>query len=222
MRVVSLVPSWTETLIEAGVDVIGRTRFCIHPSAQVQGIPVVGGTKDWKLAAIRELAPDLIILDQEENPKFMAEQSPAPYLSSHITKVESVSEALAQMAVRLRNPELIKLSVRWAEIVKWQGLTRWSVGEGILMPALNSIISEKTERHERMVAYSIAAIAIGIGEISGNAFGVNLFDYLASLHKSPELFAVLSAFAFVFAALVFAAKFLITSKAGGVTSVCAK
>ena len=46
MRVVSLVPSWTETLIEAGVDVVGRTRFCLHPRDRVKSIPAVGGTKD--------------------------------------------------------------------------------------------------------------------------------------------------------------------------------
>ena len=45
MRVVSLVPSLTETLIDCGVNVVGRTRFCIHPADRVHDIPAVGGTK---------------------------------------------------------------------------------------------------------------------------------------------------------------------------------
>ena len=41
-----MVPSLTETLIECGVEVIGRTRFCVHPLDKVSTIPVVGGTKE--------------------------------------------------------------------------------------------------------------------------------------------------------------------------------
>lgn len=35
MRVVCMVPSWTETLIECGVKVVGRTRYCVHPGDRV-------------------------------------------------------------------------------------------------------------------------------------------------------------------------------------------
>ncbi|MBM7456943.1 hypothetical protein HNR62_002845 [Oceanisphaera litoralis] len=35
MRVVFMVPSWTETLIECGVNVVGRTRYCVHPADRV-------------------------------------------------------------------------------------------------------------------------------------------------------------------------------------------
>jgi len=38
-KVISLVPSWTDTLVRCGVDVIGRTRFCVHPAGQVRSIP---------------------------------------------------------------------------------------------------------------------------------------------------------------------------------------
>ena len=65
----SLVPSWTETLICAGVDVVGRTRFCIHPEGKVGSIAALGGTKNLKSQELMNLKPDLIILDQEENPK---------------------------------------------------------------------------------------------------------------------------------------------------------
>lgn len=64
MKVISWVPSWTETLIRAGVQVIGRTRYCVHPKGQVQKTPIVGGTKDVDWTAIRGLRPDWVLLDK--------------------------------------------------------------------------------------------------------------------------------------------------------------
>lgn len=66
-RVVSLVPSQTELLLDLGVAVVGRTRFCLYPSEQVKQIQIVGGTKDFKPDKIRALQPDLILANLEEN-----------------------------------------------------------------------------------------------------------------------------------------------------------
>lgn len=62
MRVVSLVPSHTETLVAWEVEVVGRTRFCLHGSC-----PPLGGTKDPDIGRIRDLSPDLIVANHEEN-----------------------------------------------------------------------------------------------------------------------------------------------------------
>ena len=62
MRVVSLVPSATETLIALGVVPVACTRFCEQPD-----LPEVGGTKDPDRAAIIALAPDLVVVNDEEN-----------------------------------------------------------------------------------------------------------------------------------------------------------
>ena len=74
MRVVSLVPSLTETLfaLGAGDDVVGITDFCIFP----EGIdrPRVGGTKNPSVARIRELAPDVVYMNVEENLKKHADE----------------------------------------------------------------------------------------------------------------------------------------------------
>lgn len=67
MRVVSLCPSTTETLLAFGVLPVARTRFCIHPAEQVASIPTVGGTKDPKREQIAALQPDLIFMNAEEN-----------------------------------------------------------------------------------------------------------------------------------------------------------
>ncbi|MGM0546324.1 MAG: helical backbone metal receptor [Bacteroidota bacterium] len=68
-RIISLVPSLTELIIDLGLEnqLVGRTRFCVHPKEKVQEIPIVGGTKNPRLDKIRELDPDYIIANKEEN-----------------------------------------------------------------------------------------------------------------------------------------------------------
>lgn len=71
MRIVSLVPSLTETLFALGLnssEVVGRTSWCIHPKNVVEDVMVIGGTKTPNLGKIRNLNPDLIVMDREENP----------------------------------------------------------------------------------------------------------------------------------------------------------
>lgn len=82
MRVVSLVPSVTETLLAWGIEPVACTRFCEQPD-----LFHVGGTKDPDLAAIRALAPDLVVVDREENRKEDAAAIVAAGLSLHVTHV---------------------------------------------------------------------------------------------------------------------------------------
>ena len=58
----SLVPSATETLLALGVEPVGCTRFC-----DVEGIATVGGTKHVDVDAVVALAPDLVVVNDEEN-----------------------------------------------------------------------------------------------------------------------------------------------------------
>jgi len=62
LRIVSLVPSATETLRALGVTPIACTRFCEQPD-----LPTVGGTKDPEVAEISLLKPDLVVVNDEEN-----------------------------------------------------------------------------------------------------------------------------------------------------------
>lgn len=68
-RIVSLVPSQTELLFDLGLDkeVVGITKFCIHPQEKYKANFKVGGTKNLLLDRIRSLKPDLIIGNKEEN-----------------------------------------------------------------------------------------------------------------------------------------------------------
>ncbi len=68
-RIISLVPSQTELLFDLGLDreIVGVTKFCVHPAERVQTKQRVGGTKRLELDAIDRLRPDLIIGNKEEN-----------------------------------------------------------------------------------------------------------------------------------------------------------
>ena len=70
-RIVSLVPSLTELLFSLGLKdhMVGRTKFCIHPSHEIGDVTVIGGTKDFSVEKIRMLQPDLIVANKEENDK---------------------------------------------------------------------------------------------------------------------------------------------------------
>lgn len=68
-RIISLVPSQTELLWDLGLreEIVGITKFCIHPKKLFESAPRIGGTKIFNFEKIRELKPDLIIGNKEEN-----------------------------------------------------------------------------------------------------------------------------------------------------------
>lgn len=68
-RIVSLIPSVTETLCHLGLAdaLVGITAYCVEPRAVVRGKVRIGGEKDPDLAAIRALEPDLVVANIEEN-----------------------------------------------------------------------------------------------------------------------------------------------------------
>lgn len=68
-RVVSLVPSLTESLFDLGFgeSLVGITEYCCHPADKVAGLPRLGGTKNARLDEIVALEPDLVFVNQEEN-----------------------------------------------------------------------------------------------------------------------------------------------------------
>jgi len=109
-RVVSLVPSTTETLLDWGVVPAGVTRWCEHPE-----LPQVGGTKDPDIAAIVATRPDLVVVDREENRREDAEALIAAGIEVHALWIRSVADVgpqLAALAARLgcgprwRSPDL--------------------------------------------------------------------------------------------------------------------
>jgi ABC-type Fe3+-hydroxamate transport system substrate-binding protein len=93
-RVVSLVPSVTETLLAWGLSPVAVTRFC--PGA---GIPTVGGTKNPDVGRIVRLRPDVVLMDREENRRSDAEDLAAAGLAVVATDVRSVGEVADALGV---------------------------------------------------------------------------------------------------------------------------
>jgi ABC-type Fe3+-hydroxamate transport system substrate-binding protein len=93
MRVVSLVPSATETLLAWGVEPVAVTRFCEQPA-----LPQVGGTKDPDLEAIASLRPDLVVLCEEENRREDADALAASGLALHVVRIDALDDVGPQMA----------------------------------------------------------------------------------------------------------------------------
>jgi iron complex transport system substrate-binding protein len=106
MRVVSLCPSLTELVFDLGCGdaLVGRTKFCVHPADRVAAVPSVGGTKNPKVDRIVALAPDLVLLNEEENRREDADALLAAGLRCHVSfpkdaadtarMVRSIGEAL--------------------------------------------------------------------------------------------------------------------------------
>jgi ABC-type Fe3+-hydroxamate transport system substrate-binding protein len=87
VRVVSLVPSATETLRALGVTPVACTRFCEQPD-----LPTVGGTKDPKLDEIVALTPDLVVVNDEENRREDADALRAAGVVLHSMSPRSVAD----------------------------------------------------------------------------------------------------------------------------------
>jgi ABC-type Fe3+-hydroxamate transport system substrate-binding protein len=96
-RVVSLVPSETETLfaLGAGDRVVGRTVYCVEPRGAVERVPTVRGTKDADLDAVAALAPDLVLANQEENTPEIVRGLRARGIAVHTSFPKTVEDAAA-------------------------------------------------------------------------------------------------------------------------------
>lgn len=109
-RIISLVPSQTELLFELGLDaeVIGITKFCIHPESKFKEKTKIGGTKKLNLDLIRSLKPDLIIGNKEENERVQIEELMAefPVWMSDIYDLEGAKKTITEIGALVdRQPE---------------------------------------------------------------------------------------------------------------------
>jgi ABC-type Fe3+-hydroxamate transport system substrate-binding protein len=93
MRIVSLVPSVTETLSHWDRTPIACTRFCERPD-----LAHVGGTKHPDVEAIAALEPDLVVVDEEENRREDYEELLARGLDVYVLRVRDLTEVNPMMA----------------------------------------------------------------------------------------------------------------------------
>lgn len=124
-RVVSLVPSVTDSLLElgAGQHLVGVTDYCRLPEG-FEGVARVGGTRKPEVDRIRELKPDLVIANQEENNREAVTALEQAGLNVWLTFPQSVEDAMGLLWAMARlfhleasaGPKLLWLerSLEWA------------------------------------------------------------------------------------------------------------
>ncbi len=94
-KIISFAPAITETLFSLQLqnNIVGRTRFCIHPKGSIEKVKNVGGTKDMKIERIHEINPDLIIVEKEENTKVMVAELEQHY-PVFVFEIQTFADAL--------------------------------------------------------------------------------------------------------------------------------
>jgi ABC-type Fe3+-hydroxamate transport system substrate-binding protein len=97
-RIVSLVPSQTELLFHLGLDaeVVGITKFCIHPDSWFKTKTRIGGTKTIDVEKIKSLQPTLILANKEENVKEQVEALEA-FADVYVSDISNLPEALTMI-----------------------------------------------------------------------------------------------------------------------------
>ncbi len=126
-RIVSLVPSLTESLFDLGFgrSLVGITDYCIHPAAELAGLPRLGGPKNPRVEEILALQPDLVLANWEENTRQTVEALEAagvPVWVSFPQSVDQSLQVLRELAGRFRSPEAamrlrtLEQALEWARL----------------------------------------------------------------------------------------------------------
>lgn len=124
-RVVSLVPSYTESLFDLGFGetVVGITDYCLHPEGALSGLPRIGGPKNPRVQEIIDLKPDLVIANWEENTRQTVEMLEIAGIPVWVSFPKTVREAVDVLwtltgvfqsqsaAIRLQT---LELTLEWA------------------------------------------------------------------------------------------------------------
>jgi iron complex transport system substrate-binding protein len=99
-RIISLVPSQTELLVDLGLtkQLVGVTKFCMHPKTIRKDVAIVGGTKTIHLDKIKALQPDIIICNKEENTKEIVE-SCAKIAPVWVSDIYTIADSLDMISL---------------------------------------------------------------------------------------------------------------------------
>lgn len=126
-RVVSLVPSLTESMFDLGMGqwLVGVTDYCVHPAAFVENLPKVGGTKTACLEHILQLNPDLVLASQEENHPTLIEDLRKSGVRVWVTFPRSVRDSLNDLwllaqifhsEVAVKKLQVLERSIEWTQL----------------------------------------------------------------------------------------------------------
>jgi ABC-type Fe3+-hydroxamate transport system substrate-binding protein len=182
-RVVSLVPSATETLYALGVEPVGITRFCDATGPTMNGGPkVIGGTKNPDLGAVVALEPDLVIMNDEENRVEDARALTGAGIALHSMSPRSVTEVgleVRTLATRLErtvpppfDPDdwadwlVSMLTPRWWDAFvavwrrPWMSLAVDTYGASLLdLLGVGNVFADSLDRYPEVTLEEVAARA---------------------------------------------------------------
>jgi len=178
-RIVSLVPSQTELLVDMGLrdSIVGITKFCVHPEDLRQKKKVVGGTKQVHIDKIRKLAPEIILCNKEENTPGMVQELEeiAPV---HVSDVKDIDDSI----------ELIR---EYGEI--FDAREKASEIAGNILDLRNDFRKFVVDRPVQRVAYFIWKnpwMVVGKDTFIDHLLRLNNFENIFSSEKSryPEIY----------------------------------
>ena len=192
-RVVSLVPSSTETLLALGADVVACTRFCEQPQ-----LPHVGGTKNPDIDAIVGLHPDVVVMDSEENRREDHDELSARGVRVWVSAVRSVDDALAVVvdlatlldvdppAVEL--PAMVDVRVRTAFVPiwrrPWMSINEHTYGASVLERlGIESVTAGSPDPYPTVDVTEIAALGPDLVLVPSEPYEFSE-SHLAELHRS--------------------------------------
>lgn len=126
-RVVSLVPSYTESLFDLGFGetVVGVSDYCTRPPEKVKTLSKVGGPKSLRVDEILRLQPDLVIANQEENSpeaiEALVAEGTAVWLTFPLTVQESLADLYTLARLYRSEPAMLRVhtierSLEWARL----------------------------------------------------------------------------------------------------------
>lgn len=177
-RIISLVPSQTELLVDLGLrsKIVGLTKFCVHPKELKKEVQIVGGTKVIHIDKIAALKPDIIICNKEENTKEIVEQCEkiAPVWVSDVYSVEDSLEMILTLG------ELFQVCEKTSEICEK------IVSE---MTIFSEFIQEKPTKKVAYLIWKKPYMAAGRNTFVNALLKLNNFENILSEENSryPEI-----------------------------------
>lgn len=204
-RIISLVPSQTEFLYDIGLDkeVVGITKFCIHPNGWFKAKTRVGGTKTVDFDKIKALNPDLIIANKEENTQSEIEALQKLYtvyvsdiftlddsfqmmtdiglMTNKVERTKRVIESIRSNFVGLKQLNKKVLYLIWREPFMVAGQNTF-INHLLGRCGLQNAIVEKSSRYEELTPEQITSLNVDYIFLSSEPYPFKQ-KHLAELEK---------------------------------------
>ena len=174
-RIVSLVPSQTELLVDLGLEksIAGITHFCVHPEYLLQTKTSVGGTKKVNLRKVKELKPDIILCNKEENTREMVEELEkiAPV---HVSDVATLEDAYELMQDYGKIFNCVELATTMVSAIKKKEVN------------LRKLVENSEERKVAYFIWNKPLMVAGQGTFINEMLKLNNFQNVSETERYPE------------------------------------